>query len=359
MRQAGGFDVEHAVGQPGLLQGLLDGAGGGDLLVLRAAVSHHRHVEGVLGVVDGVVDAQAVFLVGRQLVGQVGDVAVRGGEAGAGADQAPLVGPVQAEVPGAGAAHREAAQHHPAQVEPRAVAHLALDGQEVLQGLVDVGLAGPAVGVVATPEDVDLHPVLVLGGLPVVEAVQEGDLGQGGVAPVQDDVEPPLARRPLAVVVRQRDGVGLEGAVHARAVGADGGHPGPGEPGGLTAGGLAGAEQAAVEGLQRPGGAVLVVELVELDDRLGGLEVDLDVAEEGVLQVLAAELVDGGVEPGGALLDGLAGVGIDGDDRRRGVLGGGRRHRREQDETQRQGRKRAGPVHRGRPRGTAEGRQRF
>ncbi len=66
-------------------------------------------------------------------------------------------------MPGAGAAHREAAEHEALAVQHVATAEqFALDGHEVIDGLRDVGLAGPTVGVVAAPVDLDAHGVLLL-----------------------------------------------------------------------------------------------------------------------------------------------------------------------------------------------------
>ena len=59
---------------------------------------------------------------------------MRRGKAGAGADHAPAIGIVQADMPGAGTAHREAAQYHAVGID-ELPADKALDGQEVIDYL--------------------------------------------------------------------------------------------------------------------------------------------------------------------------------------------------------------------------------
>ena len=135
---------------------------------------------------------------------------MRGGEAGAGANDAPTVGAMQAEVPRAGAAHREAAQHEALAVEHVAAAQQPLDGDEVIDRLPHVGLAGPAIGVVAAAIDVDPDEGLVLGGGLLREGTQERYLRQRGIATVQHHVHAPLLRAVLAIIGRQGHGVGLE-----------------------------------------------------------------------------------------------------------------------------------------------------
>src|SRR5262245_22777651 len=92
-------------------------------------------------------------------VGQVADVAAGGCEAGPGAGRRPMARVVQAQVPGARAAHREAAEDVPAVVERAARSLVAL--QERMEYLPQVLLAGPTVGVVAPAEKVELDVVLV------------------------------------------------------------------------------------------------------------------------------------------------------------------------------------------------------
>ena len=66
-----------------------------ELRVKGAGVGNHRHVEGVLGVIHGVVNVQARFLFRRQFVRKILHVAVRRREAGPGTKNAPARGGVQ------------------------------------------------------------------------------------------------------------------------------------------------------------------------------------------------------------------------------------------------------------------------
>ena len=95
---------------------------------------------------------------------------------------------MQAQMPGACAPHRETAQHRALQINQPLTAEQPFDRQEVRDRLVNVGFAGPAVGVIAAAVDVELH-VGTVGDFPVaVVGVQELDFGETGIAAVQDHV---------------------------------------------------------------------------------------------------------------------------------------------------------------------------
>ena len=84
------------------------------------------------------------------------DVAVRRGEAGPGADDAPAIGPVQAEVPGARRRPSRSRAARPPRVDQSVTAVQLFGWRGMLDRLEDVRLAGPAVGVVAAAVDVEL-----------------------------------------------------------------------------------------------------------------------------------------------------------------------------------------------------------
>ena len=150
-------------------------------------------------------------------VGRVLELGVvpRLGEAGAGLDRRPEAGMVQAQVPGPRASHREAAEDDPPVVD-RIVPLDRLDRLE------DVGLAGPAVGVVGPAEDVerDLARRIGRGGLAVVRG-DEPDLVQGRAPAVEHDVEPDAVLRRQSMSVGDDHRIGLERAVDLRLVAPD------------------------------------------------------------------------------------------------------------------------------------------
>ena len=134
-------------------------------------------------------------------------------EARAGFDDGPLVGEVESEVPGAAAAHGEAAERDALGIDVVVLAH-ALDGFE------DFGLAGPAIGDIGAAENVELDEFVIGGArLGVVVGIDEADLVERRAAAVQIDFEP--LRRAGLIVLGDGHGVGLDAAVDARAVGAN------------------------------------------------------------------------------------------------------------------------------------------
>jgi hypothetical protein len=115
---------------------LLHDPRGLDLPVQFAAVGVDRHLEQVSDVSRHVVHVpQCLFVGGWIGVGRQSVVACGFGESGAGTDGDPMIGVMRAQMPGAGAAHREADQHHAFSVNR--VVFL-----DMLDGLQHIGLAG-------------------------------------------------------------------------------------------------------------------------------------------------------------------------------------------------------------------------
>ena len=191
--------------------------------VLLSHASDGRDDAGVGGVVDGVEHVQGLFLVRRQRahLDEVGQgrlrkvVRIHVATVGAEGDEA--IGVLEAEVPGAGGAHGHAAEHNA----------LAVDGiiaANGLDGLEDVGFAGPAVAVLDSAQGMQLDEVLFgstrAGVVAVVEPAHESQLAHadGPGAAVQDDVE---AAGPGRIVIGgHHEAEGLRRAVHRREIAA-------------------------------------------------------------------------------------------------------------------------------------------
>ena len=145
------------------------------------------------------------FLIGGEIL-ELG-VELGLGEPGAGFDGRPEGGVVEAEVPGARAAHGEASEDDSAVVD----GIIAFDG---LDRLENVGFAGPAVGVVAASEDVEGDFAFGTGGGGlVVKPGEDAGLGDGLVAAVKDDVEAGAVFPAEFKSFGDDDGVGLRGAI--------------------------------------------------------------------------------------------------------------------------------------------------
>jgi len=148
----------------------------------------------------------------------------------------------------------------------------------------------------------------IWGGLGAAETVQEADLGEGGVAAMQDDVKTPFLVRVLAIVGGEGDGVRLDGPIDARAVAANDAAAGFVQPRAFAAELLAGAKQTALEGLDGPGSGVRTVELLMADDPQCRLAIDLDIHENRIERPEAAQLGEVAGELVAASLDGFANV---------------------------------------------------
>src|SRR5262245_35036682 len=115
---------------------------------------------------------------------------------------------VQTEMPGAGATHREASQHNPSRVNVSTVQKVAKSFQYIL-------FTGPTIGVVATAVDIELDEVLLRRRLLLVVLVDELDLGQGSIATVQHNIQPPALASGPVKAARQDHAIRLDGAVDA------------------------------------------------------------------------------------------------------------------------------------------------
>ncbi len=285
------------------LETFLDVARRSQLRIVFAAVGDNRHIESVLGVIDGVINAQTGFLWRRQLGRQILEIAVRGGEAGAGAEGAPLIGRVQAQVPGAGAAHREAAQHAALGVGQMAAFLQALQREEVFHRFDHIAFTRPAIGVIASAIHVEADVILIFGsGFVAIELVQKTHLSQAIIPTVQHDFQPPFLDF-LAVVGRQRDGVGLNGAVNVRAIAVDDGGAGSLIPRPVTLTQMAATDQAALQRLDGPFAGFLLIELVVACDPRRRLVINFDVGQERIVNFFAAEQPQRGIEFVLAFLD--------------------------------------------------------
>ena len=143
-----------------------------------------------------------------------------GREAGAGAEDAPAVTQVQAEVPGAGAAHGKATQDDPVAVHETVTPRQTLGSQKVVQSFQDVSLSGPAIGIVAASKDIDLDMAQIRRRCLVPhEILEELHFRERAVTTVQHHVEAPFFSRFLAVGRREGNAVRLHGAIDARAIG--------------------------------------------------------------------------------------------------------------------------------------------
>ena len=152
-----------------------------------------------------------------------------------------------------------------------------------------VAFAGPAIGVVAAAVDVEANVIQIFrSGFVAIELVQETHLGQAAVSAVQHDVQPPFLDL-LAVIGRQGDGVGLDGAVNLRTITVDDGRTGALVPRCLGGEPLADANQPAFQGFHGPLAIRLLVELVMLGDPGGRFVINLDVGQDGIVNFFAAK----------------------------------------------------------------------
>src|SRR5262249_38628396 len=135
------------------------------LCINLTAVRNNRHVEGVLRVVHSVVNSQALLLIFRELLRQVGDVAVRGGEPGTWTDHAELVGVMETDMPRARPAHREPAENDPTRINWAFV--VASGVSKAVQSFEHVLLASPPIGIVPAAVGFELDEVAVLRPIPV------------------------------------------------------------------------------------------------------------------------------------------------------------------------------------------------
>jgi len=102
---------------------------------------------------------------------------------------------VQSQVPGPRPSHGETTEHDSTLVDLEPPLHR-------VDGLENVGLACPAVGVVGPAEDVQDNLLFLIGrgGLAVVR-LDEVHLGQGGPSAVQDHVEPDALGGAIALLL--------------------------------------------------------------------------------------------------------------------------------------------------------------
>src|SRR5262245_37408766 len=89
----------------------------------------------------------------------------------------------------------------------------------MFHGLVDILLASPSIGIVAAAVDVNADMVQDFRCLLVGVLMDEGNLRQGWVTPVQDDIEPVAFAHLGAIVRRDGNGVRLDGTIEARTIG--------------------------------------------------------------------------------------------------------------------------------------------
>src|SRR5436853_499291 len=123
---------------------------------------------------------------------------MRRGKAGARAHDAPTIGIVQPQMPSSGATHREASQDHSGRINPLEALDSLIAAKEMADRFQDVGLAGPAIGVVAAAGDVDLDEGVV--GLFAV-SLEIGYFRVTPIATVQDDVGAPYLIASILVFV--------------------------------------------------------------------------------------------------------------------------------------------------------------
>ncbi len=129
-------------------------------------------------------------------------------KSGAWPNHAPFVRLVQTQVPRSRSAHGEAAKNITAIVDQPPMPVQRFQYLKSRNSLQDVHFAGPAVGVVATAEDVDLDKLQIFGCRLVAELMQELDLVELVIPAMQHHIEPPFLAVRL-ILFRERDGVGL------------------------------------------------------------------------------------------------------------------------------------------------------
>jgi hypothetical protein len=191
---------------------------------------------------------------------------------------------MQSEMPRAGAAHREAAQHDSSGID-RVV---QLNRRERLE---QVRFARPSVRHVGSTERLELNVVLVCRDRAIALLLgDERDLVQRSVGAVLPDVE---AHRSAAVVrVGDRQPVRLHAAVDSRHVAAHD-MPFARRPRWFSAFELARALESGLEDASRVGDEARAGEFLrELEDVRGGPAVDVDVGEQIRISLLRAERID-------------------------------------------------------------------
>jgi hypothetical protein len=253
-----------------------------ELRVDFAAVADRRRVEGVHRVVDRVVVVEHRLLIRRQLLALA--VAARLGVAGTRLDRGPASGMVQAEMPRARAAHREAAQDDSPGIDVVALLHRR-------ERLEQVRFAGPPVRDVRAPERLELDVVLIrrrwLGALLLHD---EGDLVQRAVGPVLPDVQPHRLRPVVRLGDRQR--VRLHAAVDGRHVRAHDVALSLG-PRGRARVELARPRQPFADDRLRVADERFVRKLLgKAQDELGGLAIHVGVGDEGGIDPLCVQRAD-------------------------------------------------------------------
>src|SRR5258708_32572308 len=110
---------------------------------------------------------------------------MRGREAGAGTHDAPAAWLMQAQMPGAGPAHRKAPQYYTPGIQKTGAPERLLGRKKMFNGLVHVRFAGPAITIVAPPINIQAHKRIFLEGrLVTVVLMKKLDFIQRGIPPM-------------------------------------------------------------------------------------------------------------------------------------------------------------------------------